>query len=495
MTNTVFRELYGSLKETDNFLVREKPGDVPEHTVQALWYDQAFTTAGLSTLDGRSVNVISPGWWNHGEGPDFKGAQIEFNGRLRNGDVEIHVHSNGWTQHGHHLDSRYDQVILHIVLDSPPPGNSPTTSSGKQIPEMNLMPNISEDLGHLTRWYSEDSVSGKINGTLGRCANLVEGYGPEALNDFIHFAGEWRMLFKAREMRQRMDNCGMDQAVYESIMYACGYSHFKHHFKTLARQLPYDRARQLGAEDALLLEAAYSRLTNLMPENLPEDSTGLSHWTRMNDYLSGTLEGLRPLPLEWKRVGVRPVNYPERRLAGASRLVSRTSKNGLTDTIDTLWKSDLAPLALRREFESLFPTPMGFWASHCTWTGKPLASQTALIGQGRIRSIIGNVFIPLGLALARQHRNRPYEERVYEFFGALPKEPENHIQKAMVPRLFGMDTPYKLDFRKQQGILQIFNDWCEPNPSCQNCKALPWLESSVEQKSRPSKSNSTTGTY
>jgi hypothetical protein len=488
MTNNYFSEQYGSIKNRTHSAVRETAGTVPEHTVQAIWYDHRFIEAGLATADGREIRVVSPGWWNHGDGPDFKGAQIEFNGRLRNGDVEIHVHSNGWTQHGHHLDSNYDQVILHVILNTPSAENPPITSSGKPIPEVNLTPFISEDLRELTHWYSEESTSGKINGTLGRCADFIQGYGPEALNDFIHFAGEWRMLFKAREMRQRMDSSGRDQAVYEAIMYACGYSKFKHHFKTLARQLPYDRARQLGGEDALLLESAYYRLADLFPDTLPDDSSGFSHWTRIDVYLRDRLEGLRPLPLEWKRIGIRPINYPERRLAGASRIISRTSKTGLAETIDTLWKSDLKPLALRKEFEKLFPTPMGFWAKHCTWTGKPLSSQTALIGQGRVRSIIGNVLVPLGLAMARQQRNRPYEERVYQFFAALPKEPENHIQKAMVPRLFGMNTPYKLDFRKQQGILQIFDDWCEPNPSCQNCKALPWLENLNTKKIPAAKS-------
>jgi len=476
MPTTYFRNDYEFLKGCSDTIAREIPGTIPEHTLQSIWYDQIFSEKGLTTLDGRKLKIVSPGWWNHGEGPDFKGAQVEFNGRLRNGDVEIHIHSDGWTHHAHHEDPRYDDVILHVTLNTRTSKAPPTTSSGKPLPELDLTPYLSGDLQELARWYTPEINPGKINGTLGKCADFVRSYDTQALNDFIHFAGEWRMLFKAKEMRQRMDACGVDQAVYEAIMYACGYSQFKHHFKALARQLPYDRARQLGKEDALLLEAAYARMSNTVPNNLPDESSGFAHWTRMQSLLNKHLTGLRPLPLDWKRVGIRPVNYPERRLAGMSRVISRTAKTGLTETLNMLWKSDLKPLALRKEFEKLFPTPMGFWATHCTWTGKPLKSPTSLIGGGRVRSIIGNIIVPLGLAIAREERNRPYEERVYRFFAALPKEPENHIQKAMLPRLFGPDTLYKLDFRKQQGLLQIFSDWCEPNPSCQNCNALPWLE-------------------
>src|SRR5262245_52353756 len=32
------------------------------------------------------------------------------------GDVEFHLHASDWTEHQHHLDSRYNNVVLHVVL-------------------------------------------------------------------------------------------------------------------------------------------------------------------------------------------------------------------------------------------------------------------------------------------------------------------------------------------------------------------------------------------
>jgi len=40
---------------------------------------------------------------------------------------------------------------------------------------------------------------------------------------------------------------------------------------------------------------------------------------------------------------------------------------------------------------------------------------------------------------ARRMRDRSYEQRVLQFFAALPKEPENHIVKIMMPRLLGLE--------------------------------------------------------
>ena len=49
------------------------------------------------------------------DGPDFQGAEIELDKQVYRGDIEIHVKSGDWYLHGHHLDARYDHVILHLV--------------------------------------------------------------------------------------------------------------------------------------------------------------------------------------------------------------------------------------------------------------------------------------------------------------------------------------------------------------------------------------------
>lgn len=472
-----FSERYGHMRSQRASVVREKsPELINEHLVQCIWYDRLFRQKGLCTEDGRALKIVSPGWWNHGEGPDFKGAQIEFNGRLRTGDVEIHLSPNGWKQHGHDLDQRYDEVMLHVVLDKPDSAREARTSEGRSLPLLSLETYLETEILELAEELKRDSFPRQVEGTFGRCSSVVEAGGHETMRDFVHLAGEWRMLFKAREIRERMDRLGGDQAVYEMFLYACGFSHFKEHFKAIARQLPYERVRQLGKDNALLLEAAMLHISGLFPEELPEGTQAIPHIARLRSFRNSHLEGLRPMPLTWKRVAVRPVNYPERRMAGAARFLAKTSGTGLMDTLNDIWKSDLTPLKRRKAFEDLFPSPMGFWSKHCTWAGKEMARPTAPIGPGRIRSIIGNVFIPMGLAVARNTRDRAFEERVLEFFATLPKEPDNRTQKIMLPRIYGNSPPKKMDFRTQQGLIQMYQDWCEPNPSCKNCRVMQLLK-------------------
>ncbi len=471
-----FSERYGQRREYRANVVRESsPSLINEHLVQCIWYDRLFCQDTLQTIDGRKLKVITPGWWNHGEGPDFKGAQIEFDGRHRTGDVEIHITSSGWNQHGHNLDQRYDEVMLHVVLNHSATQKTEYTSEGKSLPVLVLSPYLETEISELAEELKADQFPYEVEGSLGRCASVVESGGDETMREFVHLAGEWRMLNKARELRNRMDRIGGDQALYEMLLYACGFSHFKEHFKAVARQLPYERAQQLGKESAILLEAAMLKISGLFPKTLPEKTQSLPHVARLRGLRASRLEDMHAMPLTWKRIGVRPTNYPERRMAGASQMIARTSNDGLLETVNLIWKMELSPLKRRKLFEELFPSPLGFWASHCTWTGKTMAKPTASIGSGRIRSIIGNVFVPMGLALARESRDRAYEERVLEFFHSLPKEPDNRIMKIMMPRVYGSKPPKKIDFRIQQGLIQMYQDWCEPNPSCKNCPVMNML--------------------
>lgn len=465
-----FPEDYGTLRALASAVREDAPRPVPEIVLQCVWYDQLFDDEGLRTDEGAPLRIVSPGWWNRAEGPDFKDAQIEFGGVLHTGDVEIHFNHAAWIQHGHHRDSRYNSVILVVTLQ--PPGRSapPLRSDGGRIATFAIEPHLREDLCALRDRLPADDFF-EAPSAPGRCRALSDEAGAEKIANIVRLAGAWRMLNKARALRERMDRAGGDQAIYEAFMSACGFSHFKHHFRAVAQQFHYQRVRQLGRQDAHLLEAGLLQLGGLLPESPPAAPGVLPHYARLRALRRDRLAGLRSLPLEWRRVGVRPNNSPERRLAGAARFLAHTAEIGLTETIDRIWRADLEPVRRRREFEALFPAPIGFWSTHCTWNAAP-GKPTAPFGDGRIRSIIGNVFVPAGLAIARRDRDRPLEERVLEFFSRLPKEPDNHIVKRMAPRLLGDRAGKRVDFRTQQGLLQVYQDWCEQNPSCRGCRIL-----------------------
>lgn len=460
------------------YVVREeREPALPEEVVQRFWYDHAPEAGELVTLEGQRVEVLSPGWWNHCAGPDFQGAQLRFNGTLFTGDVEIHLDQSCWRQHGHHDDARYENVLLHVLLNPPNPSVPVYTKSGRSIPHLGLDTLCTPARGTLRLLKDVELSPSLAPRCHGSCNRFVSENRPEILTDFIHLSGTWRLLNKTRYVQERLMSVGADQAAWELLSRALGYRIYADVFERLARALPYARAVQLSRQAPFLLEAALLHLAGLLPKSIDADQDTPPHVQRLVTLRDSHLPQLKALDLAWSYGGVRPNNYPGRRIAGLANVLGRVARDGFVETLDRLWKSYDDPITLRRAFEDLFPGAMGFWATHYRLDRKAMPKGSAPVGTGRVRSIIGNVFVPLALARARMAGQRSWEEQILAFYEQMPMEPDNQIYKRMQPRILG-DHKFRFGFQEQQGVLQIHEDWCKANPSCRNCSLLAYLEGS-----------------
>ena len=117
---------------------------IDEAFVQKLWHEQRFFDTNMEAIDRRTIRVLKPGIWNHNEGPDFMHAEIEIGGKLHVGDVEIHVRSSEWYAHKHHLNSRYNRVIVHAVFFNDDFNLRTRLQNGKRIPTLELLNAASE---------------------------------------------------------------------------------------------------------------------------------------------------------------------------------------------------------------------------------------------------------------------------------------------------------------------------------------------------------------
>lgn len=455
-----------------NFRVAEEAAQLPEAVVQQFWYDYGPETGLLQTLEGQELEVISPGWWNHCAGPDFQGAQLRFNGQLYTGDVEVHLDQPCWQQHGHHSDPRYNDVILHVLYRQPARPVPVRNAAGRTLPHL-ILDTLSalegDELRPLEDVEAHPELAPRHHGS---CNRFVAEGNPEILTNFLQLSGDWRLLGKTRYVEERMARVGPDQAAWELVARALGYRPFAERFERLAVALPYDRARQLIHQEAWLLESALLHLAGLLPR---DHAATHRHGERLLALREQHLPQLTRLPIDWPLAGVRPNNHPARRIAALAHFMGRVSRDGLCATLDRLWKSHDEPLPLRQAFEALFPGAMGFWATHYTLDGKTQKKATAPAGTGRVRSIIGNVFVPLALARARSSGQRSWEDQIWHFYRSMPMEPDNQIYRRMVPRILG-DHKLRFRYQTQQGLLQLHEDWCKTNPSCRHCALLAYLE-------------------
>lgn len=81
------------------------------------WKRGLFLHHAFEASNGTLYSVAYQGRPGKGWGPDFCDALlVSSKGQRIRGDVELHIESRGWKQHGHNSDPNYNRVKLHVVL-------------------------------------------------------------------------------------------------------------------------------------------------------------------------------------------------------------------------------------------------------------------------------------------------------------------------------------------------------------------------------------------
>ncbi len=88
-----------------------------EDFLHYVWKFQKFDVCEFHTANNEKFHIRNQGSHNLNSGPDFFNAQVELDGQLWAGNVEIHIKSSDWYAHHHEMDSAYDNVILHVVWE------------------------------------------------------------------------------------------------------------------------------------------------------------------------------------------------------------------------------------------------------------------------------------------------------------------------------------------------------------------------------------------
>ena len=105
-----------------------------EKLLQYIWQFQYFNRTSLETSTAETLQIIHPGQANTNQGPDFLNARIRIGNTLLAGCIELHIKTSDWKRHGHHYDSNYNNVILHVVYEH--------DTTDPDIPVLELAPRI-----------------------------------------------------------------------------------------------------------------------------------------------------------------------------------------------------------------------------------------------------------------------------------------------------------------------------------------------------------------
>jgi len=469
---------------------------VKEKLVRCLWFDQFLDPARLKTAGGERVTVFSPGYWNEGGGPDFRNAEVALGGRGRiRGDVEVHVLASDWQRHGHADDPAYRKVLLHVVLRNDLRAET-VFHAGRPVPQLVLEPLLTEDLDEVLQSLDPESYPLAGTGREGPCCRSIRALGRDSrwVGRFLDIAGDERMLSKAERYAARVSASTPDEVMYEALMDCMGYAANRGGFRRLARVVPLSYLRRVVPVDAdreerrLAVEAELFGSAGLL-EAEPGDGESRAYVADLRRRWRASGGSGRPAldRSVWLLRRTRPTNHPARRIAGASAFLASYLHTGLCRAVLTAAERipQAGALSMRRRstlraFCDLFQdSPSGYWARRVTFGPPRLPRPTRLIGPVRAAEIVVNVAIPLLLALSEEDPPR-MESRLHGAFCSLGPGPDNAVTRYMKTRIFPdarQAGSVVTSRRRQQGLLQIFHDFCESQAAtCESCGFLAAIE-------------------
>ena len=449
---------------------------IDEARVQQWWHEQRFFNTDMKSIDGRPIRVLKPGIWNHNEGPDFMHAEIEIDGKLHVGDVEIHVRSSEWYRHRHHLNSRYNRVILHAVFFDDGLNLRTRLQNNKRVPTLELLKWVAMDTDDL---YGDTQDTGMTDGL---CRVTGKQLNIEALKGVFESLGRERFLEKTESMRLLRTRLNFEQLLYEGIMEALGYERNSKALRELAQHVPF---ADLDQKSDLEIQAILFGVAGLLPSQrekpLPPEVTADPSVTTLETLWRGSEYAELPRRMteaRW-RFTVRPMNSPTRRIAAISQLIHRSEGSLMMYVLPTCEKAAAAdPRQSLRAIEKelcarLMLEPVGYWGTHSNF-GTGGTRTAVLIGKDRAINIIVNKILPAAYVWAVEAERQKLQEGILKLYSVASKSTGNQITRKIEKQIFTEAQQMRLlkpTAKIEQGIIRLHKNYCADR-LCDLCPIL-----------------------
>ena len=397
---------------------------MPEIVLHYIWEKCLWAGFEQQTTEGKSVEILSVGTHNRDAGPDYSHARICIDGREWVGNIEIHVCSSDWVKHRHHLDSAYDNVILHVVRTADKPI---WNSKGELVPQCELR--YPSDKDYLSGLFASAQQMDSAAARIGCAEQLL--HEPGLLTD------GWRktLLNKRLECKRasierllEITKGSWEHALYISLARNFGFHTNSLPFEQLAINTPLSYL-QKHRNSLFQLTAMLMGQAGLIRE---EEKELQKEYTFMQTKFSLT-------PMEasmWKHARMRPQNSPELRVRQFAQLLYQ-SENLLSKILDT---NELSELVKLFEFTDEAGVP-------------PL-------GRASIDILLINTVIPYKYAYAI-HRNTSLD--AVALLENIPAENNTIIRQW---RVLGQEVKNAAD---TQALLHLYQNYCQHH-ECINCE-------------------------
>lgn len=477
---------------------------IPETYIYDLWLNKKLPSK-LTTTDGNEIEILDPGVKNSDfAGPDFNHSRIRIGNITFNGDVEIDNYTTDWRAHGHHLNSRYNKTILHIVLTNNTNQTYSTNVSGRRIPILELKNYLDKDFilelekktdntddevsMPCTYLNSALSIDDKLKflkqlGLLKykkKCLKILD-----RLKEIIflreHKIGEPKVVhnfYKTIKERKYYSNEFDDlslwnQILYEEIFEALGYTKNKETMSKLGKSIEYEFISKIEAKDFIIkAESLLFHISGIIPNiaKIKDEKTLEyirelhTHWEAIKPNYNNTFF----TPNNWHFFKLRPQNFPTVRLSAAARLLFKIiHQNLFKRLLDNFTKINNRSKLNALLLDTFIIKADGYWANHFNFSKEVRTNIKYFIGISRADEIIANCVLPILSVYFEIFDKRKETHKVLDLFVNYTQKESNNLIDMVSKNLNLFD--YRLKSVYYQGMLELFRSNCIKN-RCLECE-------------------------
>ncbi len=479
---------------------------IKESVLYEIWNQNDFKNQ-LSTHNGEDIVVLDKGTQNVDQaGPDFHNARIVIGNLTYVGDVEIDLAYSDWKNHGHHLDSKYNRVVLHVSLINKSNYSHVYTKDGRKVRSVCLDefldPKLMQTINHE---YEEVQKNNKK--TL-KCYDINDSISLEEKKKLLTELGVSRFEKKCKKIYNRLKELEFlreinvrepvitydlsnkfqektfnhrdfvskeiwQQLLYELIYEALGYSKNKTQMVELAKHANINFIKMIE-KDGVVIEKYEAVLFFI--SGLIQNSTIASdeqtkkylerinlHWNSVRTFYDSKLMD----ETEWHFFRLRPQNFPTIRIAGGAKILFEILHGDLIRIMVKKITEIHSLQVLINSLRSLIIVKSeGYWRNHYVLDEEANSDIKYFVGVSRADEIVVNVLIPFFTVYFDVFGNKNLSKKIFKMYTSFQQKSENQIITDVASSLKATESAKKTVLA--QGMIELYRNYCSRN-RCLEC--------------------------
>jgi hypothetical protein len=409
----------------------------------------------LQTVSGKKLEIISPGRWNTGSGPDFMNAKFQIDGKKILADIEIDLTTYNWKLHHHNENPEFNQVGLHVVYQHNTNLQHTIREDGAIIEIFQIKDFLDADIEKLRKQYDEFKLEAKF-------CEFFAGMQPQQVQQILTDLGKQRLERKIKRFASELQFADFEQVLYQGILEALGYSKNKLAMLKFAGDVNYKKIKQAYAAgmSKQQLIAIYLNCSGLL-QHLPVSFS--PNWQKQQQDIFQKQSFIKKkADYNWNLFRIRPHNHPAIRLMEFARVLYPHLQSSFFQDMLQIFsfpKQKFTITEFRKRLYRFFGNQNKIMEKYA-------------IGKTRSDTILINIILPVVILYAQKHNYSDLEKTAREVYLNYKALPSNHLIRHM--QNF-MDAAQIKKMKKkavfQQGMLKLYFDKCRQH-KCIDCQKM-----------------------